>query len=481
MIHEAVVLAAGRGLRLGSDESPKPLTDVCGVTLLHRALRTLAAEGVTRAVVVVGYRRGDIRGALAKEPILGLELVVVENDEWERQNGVSVLCAAPHIRGDFFLTMADHVFDRGVVRALQQAGIPEGGLSLAVDRLIDTVFDIDDATKVETEGDRIVAIGKTLPKYDAIDTGVFACTRGLFESLARVKAARNDASLSDGVGELARAGKARAVDVSGSLWHDVDTQEALREAERRLLASLRKPADGIVSRHLNRYLSLALTRFLCKTKLRPNHATMMTLVLGIGAALAAAVGDYWFGVLGGFLYQWKSIVDGVDGELARLKFQGSPFGAWLDTLVDDATNWIFYAGVAVGAYRASGDATWLYAGAAAVVLAIACSAVMYHWIWTRKHTGDLLAFEWFWETKAAASGASSSGKPRSTSSPASSGLGSKLKLLAKQDFFCFFFFALSLAGVLPVIVYLVLTMGVVLLSLLAVQYTREAKVLQIHS
>ena len=481
MLEEAVILAAGRGLRLGCEDVPKPLTHVCGLPLLERTLRTLHAEGVRRAVVVVGYRADDIRAALARLSIAGLELVVAENPEWERQNGLSVLAAAPHVRGDFFLTMADHVFDRGLVRALGAVGAPVGGLALAVDRDIAGVFDLDDATKVETRGDLIVAIGKTLGHYDAVDTGVFACTHGLLEALAGVRAERGDASLSEGVARLASAGRARAVDVTGSLWQDVDTEETLREAEKRLLASLRKPADGLVSRHLNRSLSLAITRVLCRTPLRPNHATLLTLLCGAGAACAAAVGDYAFGVLGGFLYQWKSILDGVDGELARLKFQGSALGAWLDTLVDDATNWMFYAGVAVGAYRHSGESTWLYLGLSSVVLAVLVSAVMYHWIWTRKHTGDLLAFEWFWENAVKLVKPSYGAKHpndamrQGVTFPGERGWVGRLQLLAKQDFFCLLFFVFALAGCLPALLYLVAVMGVVLLMLLAIQYLREAR------
>jgi CDP-L-myo-inositol myo-inositolphosphotransferase len=469
MIREAVVLAAGRGARLQGGNGiageslagtaadlPKPLVSVCGLTLLKRTLQTLQAEGVTRAVVVVGYRAGEVRAAVEGDRDLRLELCFVENPEWSLANGLSVLAAREAVRGDFLLTMADHVFDRAIVSALQLVGAPEGGLSLAVDRKVDQVFDLPDATKVETDGDRIVAIGKHLLHYDAIDTGFFACSQGLMEALASVRAERGDASLSEGVARLAAQGRARAVDVGAATWQDVDTPEALREAERRLLQSLRKPADGIVARYLNRHVSLALSRMLCRTRIRPNQVTLFTFLVGCAAAGLVALGEYLPALLGALLYQVKSILDGVDGEIARLKFQGTKLGEWLDTLGDDLSNILFYAGVGLGAYRLSGDPLYLYLGGAGVALAAICSGLMYYWIWTRLRSGDLLRFRWFFE--AAPGGGSSAG------------VFSRLKYLAKQDFFVLFFFVLAAFGVLHAALYFVCGMGVLLLVLLAVHF-----------
>jgi choline kinase/phosphatidylglycerophosphate synthase len=470
MIRDAVVLAAGRGLRLqgesgvagqspAANDPPKPLVSVCGLTLLKRTLLTLQAEGVTRAVVVLGYRGGEVRAAVQGDRDLGLEVSFVENPEWSLANGLSVLAARDLVRGDFLLTMADHVFDRSIVRRLQVAGAPEGGLSLAVDRRLGEVFDLADATKVQTDGDRIVAIGKHLVRYDAIDTGLFAASQGLMEALDSVKAERGDASLSEGVARLAAQGRARAVDVGGAVWQDVDTPEALREAERRLLRSLRKPTDGIVSRTLNRPVSLAISRRLCRTRVRPNQVTLFTFLVGCAAAGLAAQGEYLFSLLGALLYQAKSVLDGVDGEIARLKFQGSRVGEWLDTLGDDSSNLLFYAAVSLGAFRVTGDPLYLYLGGAGVLLAALCSGLMYYWVWTRLRSGDLLKFRWFFE-KGPGGGLGTRGL-------------SRLKYLVKQDFFVLFFLVLAVFGVLRVALFFVCGTGLLLLFLLAVHFWVE--------
>ena len=118
-IHRAIVLAAGRGSRLVTeDEPPKPLRLVGGVPLLVRILRTLQAEGIREAVVVIGHRGEEIRQALLREPSLGLELTFVTNAESDKANGVSLVAAGDHVDRECLLTMADHLYSPDLVRRL---------------------------------------------------------------------------------------------------------------------------------------------------------------------------------------------------------------------------------------------------------------------------------------------------------------------------------------------------------------------------
>lgn len=88
--------------------------------------------------------------------------------------------------------------------------------------------------KVQTQGDRIVAIGKNLRNYDAIDTGLFVCPQEIFQYLERAKK-NDDCSLADGVRLMAEDGKARAIDIGEAWWQDVDTATMLQQAEARML------------------------------------------------------------------------------------------------------------------------------------------------------------------------------------------------------------------------------------------------------
>jgi histidinol-phosphate aminotransferase len=232
-VTRAIVLAAGLGSRLseGGDITPKPLRRVAGVPLIVRVLRTLEAAGIEHAVVVIGHGGHLIREAVAEEANLGLAISFVENTDYLKKNGVSVLAAAAFIDQECLLTMSDHLYSPELVRRLLAADIPAEGAGLAVDYDIPRCFDLDDATKVGVERGRIVRIAKELDAYDALDTGVFRIGPSLVAELSRVAEQNGDASLSDGVQALSRRGVFAAVDVGDVRWIDVDTQPALERAE----------------------------------------------------------------------------------------------------------------------------------------------------------------------------------------------------------------------------------------------------------
>lgn len=232
-----VVLAAGFGSRLegvSDDTALKPLTPVAGVPLLHRTLRSLEIAGCERVVIVVGHGAEVVREAAALGYGGAMDVRFVVNERYDLANGVSVLAARDAVDDDFVLTMADHVFSDDVMRLAGSHAPPTGGATLLVDYDIDGVFDLDDATKVQEEDGRIVAIGKQIADYNCIDTGLFVCTEALMEALADVFEEHGDASLSDGVQRLAAAGRMTVLPIGDGFWQDVDTPAMLDEAERRL-------------------------------------------------------------------------------------------------------------------------------------------------------------------------------------------------------------------------------------------------------
>ncbi len=398
-IAQAVILAAGMGTRLRGETQPlpKPLVRVGGLTLLKRAILTAKKTGITRFVIVVGCDGDRVRAAVDGDPELaGVELVFVDNPDYTLSNGVSVLAAAPHIRGEFFLMMADHVVDPAIYQTLQREPA-RGGLVLAVDRKLSTIFDMDDATKVQTgPRDRIERIGKQLTEYDAIDTGVFRCDPVLFDHLAAVRAERGDCSLSDGVQALAREHKARVADVGEAWWQDVDTPPTIKHAEKLLFRSLTKSVDGPVSKAINRRFSKMVTRLVMNTGVVPNHMTAVGLVIGLAAAVVTAFATpalWWLLPLGGVLYQLSSMIDGCDGEIARLKFKHSDWGEWFDTISDDVINLSYQLALGFALFRFTGDALWFQIGAASFVLGwVVCIGLYRKLLSSGK--GTHLAIEW---------------------------------------------------------------------------------------
>jgi len=366
----ALILAAGLGSRLRPQtETPKPLTRVLGLTLAERVVCTLLDAGIRRFLVILGHEAERIRAHFSDvAQRRGVTIDFIEAEDWERGNGASALAAKGRTgEAPFFLVMIDHLFDPGIARALADDPPAPGEMCLAVDRDRDGIFDLDDVTRVKIDDGRIQKIEKMLDDWDAGDTGVMLCTSGLFEGLERA-AARNEHGLSDGLRELAGENRARTIDVTGLPWLDVDTPEALREGERRLMRDQgRKTRDGPVSRHLNRPVSRWLTRYLVDTAVTPNQISVVSWLLSCVAAGLFAVGGYPALAAGGALGQLASIIDGCDGEIARLKHSQSEFGGWFDAILDRYADAFLLFGLTWHQFSSDGSPLALVIGFAAIL------------------------------------------------------------------------------------------------------------------
>jgi phosphatidylglycerophosphate synthase len=179
---------------------------------------------------------------------------------------------------------------------------------------------------------------------------------GLAALLAAFTAGPCLAALLDALPHVDHAAPAEG---AGLVVHDGRSRELAR---RRLLHAMRKPTDGFVARHLNRYVSLFLTRFLILVRLTPNTVSFGNLGLGIGAAILAGLGDYTATLIGALLFQLTSIIDGCDGEVAKLTFRDSSKGAWIDTFCDQAGYLVFFIGLPIGLSRAAEPALGLAGG-----------------------------------------------------------------------------------------------------------------------
>jgi len=232
-------LAAGFGSRLAGtvkETSLKPLTPVAGIPLIFRTIHSLEVAGCSKIVIVLGYAYEEIRADIEKVYTGTTPIVFVRNEKYKLANGVSVLSALPEIENDeFVLTMADHILSDEMMQLAANHNPPSNGATLLVDFKIDTIFDMDDATKVYQENDLVVRIGKMISDYNCIDTGVFVCTKGLTDFIKTVYNEKGDASLSDGVQALSARKKMAVLDIKDAFWQDIDTPEMLQYAEKYFL------------------------------------------------------------------------------------------------------------------------------------------------------------------------------------------------------------------------------------------------------
>ena len=367
---KCLIIAAGKGSRLRQLGDVKPLIPVLGVPLIERAIRSAIEAGADDFYVVTGYQRERIQVFLGRlDKRLGIPITTIINEDWEKENGFSVLRAREYLHEPFLLLMADHLFDPSIAREMMAHPPDEGEIILAVDGDIrNPLVDMEDVTRVRTEDGKIQNIGKGLAKFNGFDTGIFFCTPAIFEALEHSTEKHGETTLSGAVRILATVGRVRAFHTGCRFWIDVDDPAALRRAEKSLLNRLRgKSNDGPVSRYLNRPLSIRISRRLVKYPITPNQISLFSILCSILGACLFAFGGYPGLLLGGLLAQFASVIDGCDGEVARLKFQGSDYGGWFDAVLDRYADAFLLFGLTWHAYSTNPGPLILFIGFMAII------------------------------------------------------------------------------------------------------------------
>jgi len=133
---------------------------------------------------------------------------------------------------------------------------------------------------------------------------------------------------------------------------------------------------------------------LSRLPITPNQVTLGAAMVGLLGAVFIASGNTSYMIWGFFLAHVQSILDGCDGELARVRFQQSALGEWLDTAVDDGLNIIIFAALGMGFHRATGSTLYLMAGFMASLMHIAYDFVALTEIRRQGETGEIIKIRW---------------------------------------------------------------------------------------
>jgi len=254
---KALIIAAGQGSRLDdlTKGEPKPLIQLLGLSLIERVVLTAKQAGIDEFVISVGYRGDKIKENLGDGKRFGVRIDYVENEEWEKGNGVSVLEAAGLLNENFVLLMSDHIFDGRILKELVDYHIGSS-VVLAVDRRGASPGD----TKVLEKRGRIVDIGKDIEESNCIDTGIFLCSPRIFPYLK--EAIREGKSeLAHCIDKAAKNRDAEIFDITqlGSYaprmrkgikpwWIDIDTKEDFEKAEQYLIREGRINENALYAR-----------------------------------------------------------------------------------------------------------------------------------------------------------------------------------------------------------------------------------------
>jgi choline kinase len=228
---KGVILAAGMGSRFGlhTQEEHKLLLTVKDVPIIDYTLQAFSRSGIVEVALVTGFMPDRINEWVGDGSRYGLQISYIFNPDYRLGNAVSVQAARAFTKNhNFVLSMGDHMISTDLItRVMDSHGDIEGNV-LGVD------FDLrkaHEATLVLVDDEaRISSIGKSIRKWNGIDSGVFRFNpdiHGLIDLwIARDSSGRFE--LSGALDYLIKqGGLLKSCDISGCYWHDVDNMEDL--------------------------------------------------------------------------------------------------------------------------------------------------------------------------------------------------------------------------------------------------------------
>jgi len=210
---------------------------------------------------------------------------------------------------------------------------------------------------------------------------------------------------------------------------------------------------GFIAQKINKRISMPISLLLAKTRIHPNYLTVINMIVGLMSSIVLLWNSYWDTVLGGFLFQLASVMDGVDGEVAKLTFKVSKIGGWLDTISDNTTLLLFVSVLSYLYYINTGGLFSLifigvtFAGIFTMIMA------MVRYLKRYSKSGSLVAYD-------------KEFLQRLPQNDPFIIITQKLKYLTKKEFFSLAFFAICFTGkvylVIPLVAVIILFAAIVL-------------------
>jgi len=360
-LDRAVVLTGRRGEVPSGAKDVLPRT-ILGLPLLERALLT-AFQGGVREFILIGE---DAEAGKAILSFLGDDKRFKEKDmrlEFVPLSELRDLVRREGPRGRFWLMDGDLVFAPAV---LEKAALADPGEDR--DLLVTHGFEAGESgerpmIKTADDGRTVAAFGGDAGGRFASYAGAGLCSGETLARLAGAFTKRGSVRLDAGVlAETFDPARTVAFDAGPDFCETVTSKASAKRAERYLIGTARKPTDGFFSRNFNRYVSTFLTRHLLKINVSPTEISVVVLFVGLLSGWLEGRGGYRNAVLGAFLFELASIIDGCDGENARLTFRSSKLGGTLDVTGDALTFVFFFMNLPIGLYRSTWNNLWLILG-----------------------------------------------------------------------------------------------------------------------
>lgn len=342
-----------------------PLTNVVGIGLFPRAVLTLQRAGIRQLIVLVGPEEEQLKQALGKGPRVTIPVRWMPIREFPVDDPRTWEALAAEVHGFALVASVNGVFSRGLIEQLRRdvrdghamvvaQGPPKGGTAG------------EQELRLRVQGRRLTALGparsdEAAPR--AADMVVLPAS--MMSAAADVPGPSGTVPIRRWLERAALNGRVSVVspEDKGNRWYQgVRTLADVQRAEKRLFSSLKGEFEGVIDRYFNRMLSRRFTRLFLALGLSPNAVTCLATLIGLASAVVFSAGTYSAGILAALLFQFAAVIDCCDGEVARLTFTESPFGAWLDIAMDNIVHMAIFAGIAAGLYGTHvGQAhAWMY-------------------------------------------------------------------------------------------------------------------------
>ncbi len=360
----------GRSRHRSGDSGP--LTRVGGMTLFLRAVLTLQRAGIKEAVILTGKEEPILREMVKTDPRVTMALRWRPIREFPPEDVRTWEALGMDIRGGCLLVGGRAIFSRGLVERLRDQA-RNGDLGLVVCQQDESMTNGALSNPcVKIRGDRAIALHEWVASFQdgggatqGIVADIMVIPGNLLRTAGMIENIRKSAPLRTIVEQAVSEGHVKAMTLSypsRSWYQDVLDPSAIQPAEQTLLDAHPGEYEGFIDTYFNRPVSKPFTKLFLKWNLTPNAITLLSMGIGFVAAGCFALGNYTGGVIGALIFQLAAVVDCCDGEVARMTFAESEFGAKLDMIGDNVVHMAIFAGMALGLYFHQGAESWLPLG-----------------------------------------------------------------------------------------------------------------------
>lgn len=336
---------------------------VAGVPLYLRGILTMASCGYTQFTLITPaqYRRHILKNwqkVVLRRPELQLHLISIENHRWTEQNYADLArVTAPH-----FLWLSSNIL------------FTQNWLNAHITPLL--------------QRQRTVVASAQYPAAWAV------LQAKDFQNLSTWAPGTNENLLDHLIPILVAQGlQAQSYTSGRDDCFPLDHRADIGRGEDFLCEYIRLSATGWTARTINKRISLPISKILTKLRITPNSITVFNMLIGLASGIGTGGFTNTSLLIGAILFQTASVIDGCDGEVAKLTFRMSKFGQFIDTISDNSALLSFFIGLIIHEYRVSGDWTSLGWGAFLMLGMAALLGNMIHYLKHHSDSASLVAFE----------------------------------------------------------------------------------------